>query len=518
MVHAERLLNSNMTKFTVFFLLFLQVQLSVGEDSYDDNHAKVLILGAGAAGLQAAKYLHDKGMDDMIIIEGANFYGGRVHDVTFAGAQVEIGANWAQPPGTSIIDTVKRLNIDYHESDFDSIVIRNETGDNVNDEADPIWEELEVALDKIADIGTELNEQCRPDISIRAALRVAGWMPKTPIHQTIEFFDFDFEWADIPAVTSLKSTTPIQKISASGGNLFIKDQRGFKRIFEEITPWLEMDPFQNHLRLNKTVVSVDDKSTDGVEVTCSDGTKYTGDYALVTFGLGVLQRDIVTFNPALPDWKIEKFYQFIMGSFAKIFIKFPTQFWDNEEWILYASERRGYYPAFNNLNAPGLFLPKPNILVAFVVGDEARRIQNQPAAETKAEIEAVMRKMYPDPTVPDASDIFITDWDTNPLHYGAYSNWPVEVSTEAFKQIQSRVGNVFFAGEHTDPVYNGYIIGATLSGEREASKIMACMDGDECPAFTPPDKYTCEKSSSSNLGSNIQTALGLVLLVIALSM
>ncbi|XP_038049465.1 polyamine oxidase 7-like [Patiria miniata] len=487
-----------MTKVAVFLsLCFVAVKLGLAQN-YDDNRAKVLIIGGGAAGLQAAKEFHDQGMDDLIIIEAADFFGGRVHDVTFAGVQVEAGANWAQPPGTEIIDWVKRLSIQYHESDFDSVIIRNETGHDVSEEADPIWEDMEHALERLEEIGSELNEECRKDMSLRAALRLAGWKPTTPIHKSIEFFDFDFEWADIPAVTSLKSTTPIQTISATGGNLFVTDQGGFKRIFEEITPWLMMDAYKNHLRLNKTVVSVTDKSSNGVEVRCADGTVYTGDHALVTVSLGVLQNDVIDFQPALPDWKIVKFFQFIMASFAKVFIKFPNQFWDDDEWIMYASERRGYFPAFSNLNAPGLFPAGTNILVGFVTGDEARRIQNQPLAETKAEVEAVMRKMYPDATVPEATDIYVTDWDTNPLHYGAYSNWPVEISTEGFEQIQSRVGNIFFAGEHTDPMFNGYIIGATRSGIREAEKIMACMNGEECPAYEPPESYSCPAETTGN--------------------
>ena len=151
-----------MAHFILTVFLCLGLFKSCWGQNYEDNKAKVLIIGAGAAGLQAAKDLHDQGMDDMIVIEAASFYGGRVHDVTFAGVQVEAGANWAQPPGTEIIDTVKRLSIAYHESDFESIIIRNEAGHDVSEEADPIWEDMERALKKLAELGSELNDQCRP--------------------------------------------------------------------------------------------------------------------------------------------------------------------------------------------------------------------------------------------------------------------------------------------------------------------------------------------------------------------
>jgi hypothetical protein len=46
-------------------------------------------------------------------------------------------------------------------------------------------------------------------------------------------------------------------------------------------------------------------SGEGVTVTLVDGTKLEADYALVSFSLGVLQHDDVTWEPKLPAWKTE---------------------------------------------------------------------------------------------------------------------------------------------------------------------------------------------------------------------
>jgi len=53
-------------------------------------------------------------------------------------------------------------------------------------------------------------------------------------------------------------------------------------------------------------------STSGVKVTLADGETISGDYALCTFSLGVLQHDDVKFEPALPDWKLEAVYSMTM--------------------------------------------------------------------------------------------------------------------------------------------------------------------------------------------------------------
>ena len=60
------------------------------------NKTKVLILGAGLSGITAAKTLLDKNITDFLILEGKNYTGGRIHDVPFAGFNIEAGANWIQ--------------------------------------------------------------------------------------------------------------------------------------------------------------------------------------------------------------------------------------------------------------------------------------------------------------------------------------------------------------------------------------------------------------------------------------
>ena len=55
---------------------------------------KDLILGGGAAGITAAKTLHDEGITDFLVLEGQDYIGGRMKVVPFAGIKVELGANW----------------------------------------------------------------------------------------------------------------------------------------------------------------------------------------------------------------------------------------------------------------------------------------------------------------------------------------------------------------------------------------------------------------------------------------
>jgi len=93
-------------------------------------------------------------------------------------------------------------------------------------------------------------------------------------------------------------------------------------------------------------------SGKGVSVTLADGKTLKADYALVSFSLGVLQNDDVTWEPKLPPWKEEAVQSMSMvsgflppravrpsystkGTYTKIFMQFPKKFWFDTEVRLF---------------------------------------------------------------------------------------------------------------------------------------------------------------------------------------
>lgn len=55
---------------------------------------KVLIVGAGAAGLSAANSLISNGIKDILIVEARNRIGGRIISIDMDSSRIELGANW----------------------------------------------------------------------------------------------------------------------------------------------------------------------------------------------------------------------------------------------------------------------------------------------------------------------------------------------------------------------------------------------------------------------------------------
>lgn len=210
----------------------------------------------------------------------------------------------------------------------------------------------------------------------------------------------------------------------------------------------------------------------GVVVRTEDNSAYSGDYVIVSTSLGVLQSDLIQFKPQLPAWKIIAIYRFDMAVYTKIFLKFPTKFWpvgEGKQFFVYASSRRGYYGMWQSFEKE---YPGANVLMVTVTDQESRRIEQQPDNQTKAEAVAVLRKMFPDRHVPDATDIYVPRWWSDRFFKGSYSNWPIGVNRYEYDQLRAPVGRVFFTGEHTSEHYNGYVHGAYLAGMDSADILM----------------------------------------------
>jgi len=235
------------------------------------------------------------------------------------------------------------------------------------------------------------KEKGSPDIPARVGLQLMGWKAGTrPIRKVVEYFNFDFEIAKRPGLVSF------YQMFERGEDFFVSDQRGLWFMYEDL-----YKPLTNRVLLNKTVTEIKYSDTS-VEVTTSNGDKFAADYALCTFSTGVLASDMVTFNPPLPEWKKEVIFKNPMSVYTKIFLKFPNKFWDDHEYILYASKERGRFPVFQDLERPGILPNGSSLLLVTVTEDEGRRIERQAYNETKAEVMKMLRSIYGQ-SIPDAT-------------------------------------------------------------------------------------------------------------------
>ncbi|XP_078597199.1 uncharacterized protein LOC144873576 [Branchiostoma floridae x Branchiostoma japonicum] len=384
-------------------------------------------------------------------------------------------------------------------SNWDNITVRNSTGQVVTSQWHTVLASLDEPSETAYDLAVERNATGQPDMPLRAALKLSGWNPTLPMQKAVEYVSYDWGYGEEPDVSSLLRGEIEPTIEQFGeDDYFLTDPRGYVYIIDQMAKSFLAGNDQR-LKLNKTITSIQ-WGNNGVTATTKDGSRYTADYAIVTFSMGVLQDNLVQFVPSLPDWKREAIFRVRMALYTTIYLKFPSKFWDDDEYIVYVAERRGYYTVWQNMEAEGLFPKGTNLLLVTLMDDEARRVEAQSDQATQAEVMAVLRTMY-GAGIPDPTDILVPRWEQDPFFRGCYANWGVGINDEELHKLQAPVaGRLFFAGDGTGPHY-GYLQGAFFEGARVADAIATCVGGGRCEKEYQPPRRGCTCPAADNFDS-----------------
>lgn len=383
---------------------------------------KVAVLGAGVSGITAAQALSNASISDFLIIEHNDYIGGHVRNANFGQSadgkplSVELGANWVQGLASEsgnvnpIWTLAQKHGIKNNPSNFDLFLTYDQDGPNDYTE---VLEEFDAMLElAIADAGRIQLDNLQ-DTSTRAGLSLAGWKPGSDMYkQLAEWYGWDFEQAVPPEQCGLVFGAAVHNATFkqfSDENNLVIDQRGFNTfVKDEASEFLV--PNDPRLMLSTTVKTIN-HGPKGVKIVTSDGECIEADYAICTFSIGVLQSDVVVFEPELPRWKREAIEQFEMGTYTKMFMQFNETWWpEDQELFLYADPtERGYFPLFQNLGAPG-FIEGSNVLFGTVTGAQSYVVEHQTDEETLGQIMEVLRHMFPDKDIPEPTDFMYPRW------------------------------------------------------------------------------------------------------------
>jgi monoamine oxidase len=121
-------------------------------DVVSKPRTKVVIIGAGAAGLGAARWLSDNDLSgdlEVVVLEASHRIGGRVYTNTEFGVPVDLGASWLHDheEGNPISIMATRLQLDLRNTEWDNSISLNSQGERLNEKiAARYWTVLEAAF------------------------------------------------------------------------------------------------------------------------------------------------------------------------------------------------------------------------------------------------------------------------------------------------------------------------------------------------------------------------------------
>ena len=207
---------------------------------------------------------------------------------------------------------------------------------------------------------------------------------------------------------------------------------------------------------------------DGVRVIARDGSRYPADAAIVTLPPTLAGR--LEYDPLLPSWRDQLTQRMPAGSVIKAFAIYPEPFWRGDGLNGQAASDTGPVKVtFDNSPPSG----RPGVLMGFIEGREARMWARRAQAERQeAVIGCFVRYFGPAAARPER--YVERDWMAEEFTRGCYgAHFAPGVWTSYGEAWRAPAGRIHWAGAECAPQWNGYMEGAVRSGEATADAVAA---------------------------------------------
>jgi monoamine oxidase len=444
--------------------------------------ADVVVVGAGFAGLSAARDLVRLGRD-VVVLEGRDRVGGRSSTTTIAGTPVDLGGTFVGPTQDAVIALAKELGCDTvrtHSRGKNLIRWRG----RVRSYRSTIPRLSIIELLDVSRIQWRFERVCRrvpvnepwtsPIADILDSKTLDEWLRY--VHASASTRDLmaimaRVTWGCEPEEVSMLHAARYVKAGGGLGRMLDVEGGAQQDRFPGGTQQIALrmaDELGDRVVLNAVVRSIE-RRADGTLTVGSDAGNVTAKAVIVA--VPPAHRAGIAFDPALPPEYEKLTEHWPQGNLSKAYVAYETPFWRENGCSGEALSDEG--PVFITFDvSPGD--AGPGILLGFT---DARAFDPLPAEERRAHALEGFVTLFGD-AANHPIDYVDHCWGTEEFAPGGpTAAVPPGSWTTYGPWLRKPVDGIFWAGTETADEWTGFLDGAVRSGKRAADEVHSALTG-----------------------------------------